>query len=57
MYLNWNYTGKYLYLLKICHIHVHVFTSNLLENKCTTACILIELADCYGKAEGFFNLT
>lgn len=57
MYLNWNYTDKYLYLLKICHIHVHVFTSNLLENKCTTACILIELADCYGKAEVFFNLT
>lgn len=57
MYLNWNYTDKYLYLLKICHIHVHVFTSNLLENKCTTACMVIELADCYGKAEFFFNLT
>lgn len=55
MYLNWNYTVKYLYLLKICHIHVpvHVFTSNLLENKCTTACMVIELADCYGKAEFF----
>lgn len=57
MYLNWNYTVKYLYLLKICHIHVHVFTSNLLETKCTTACMVIELADCYGKAEFFFNLT
>lgn len=43
MYLNWNYTDKYLYLLKICHIHVHVFTSNLLENKCTTACIELNL--------------
>lgn len=53
MYLNWNYTDKYLYLLKICHIHVHVFTSNLRENKCTTACMVIELADCYGKAEFF----
>lgn len=43
MYLNWNYTDKYLYLLKICHIHVHVFTSNLLENKCTAACIELNL--------------
>lgn len=43
MYLNWNYIDKYLYLLKICHIHVHVFTGNLLENKCTTACIELNL--------------
>lgn len=43
MYLNWNYTDKYLYLLKICHIHVHVFTSNLLEKKCTAACIELNL--------------
>lgn len=58
MYLNWNYTDKYLYLLKICHIHVHVFTSNLLENKCTTACMHGNWT-CWLLWQGwvFFNLT
>lgn len=53
MYLNWNYTGKYLYLLKICHIYVHVFTSNLLENKCTTACIELNLLIVMARLRGF----